>query len=298
MRRALVIILTLASLPLLGGSHGRHEFGSRSRNVRITTEDGEALTSCSQIEVWSSDQRVPVIEEDVPQVASLRSLKVHPPQNGGVRVTGDASAFAVKVCKASYSGGDARQITTSLRGDELTADIPDDTDAVVYYIVSAPRNATLDLETHNGEIGVRDFSGTLNARTQNGPISLKDVNGAITAEAVNGPVAFSGGSGTVKLDTQNGPLAIHLASGSWDRGTLDAHAQNGPLSLSVPTDYRSGVVVETDGRGPFSCRAEACRNARQRWEDDDSPRRVELGSGPQVIHVSTGNGPVAIRERD
>lgn len=299
MRRALAIILGLSAFPLVGGYHShRHEYSNHGSSVRITASDTEGLTSCSQIEVIFDGERVPVVEEEVAQVASLRSLKIHPPQNSGVRVTGsDSSTFGVKTCKA-MRGGDVRSITTSVRGDELTSDIPDDTDAVVYYIVSAPRNATLELETHNGEIGVTSFTGTLTAHTTNGPISLKDVNGTVVAEAQNGPVSFSGGSGTVKLDTQNGPLSIKLANGSWDGGALDAHAQNGPLSVSMPTGYRSGVVVETDGHGPLSCHAEACRNARRTWDEDDGPRRIELGSGTQVIHVSAGNGPVSVRERD
>jgi hypothetical protein len=46
-----------------------------------------------------------------------------------------------------------------------------------------------------------------------------------------------------------------------------------------------------------SCRAEVCRQARRTWDDSDN-RRIELGSGPTVIHVSTVNGPLSVRESD
>src|SRR5207244_4069771 len=83
-------------------------------------------------------------------------------------------------------------------------------------------------------------------------------------------------SGTVKLDAQNGPISVKLNGQSWPSGTLEAHAHNGPLSLKLPAGYRSGVVVESDGHGPVSCHAEACRNARRSYDDDDNmPRRIE-----------------------
>ena len=65
----------------------------------------------------------------------------------------------------------------------------------------------------------------------------------------------------------------------------------------MPSSFRSAVVVESEGRGPVSCRAEACRQARRTWDDEDN-RRIEFGSGPAVVHLSTVNGPVSVREYD
>jgi hypothetical protein len=283
MRRILAIVFSIAALPLLARSH--------NRDVTINTRDfDEPITRCDQIEVYYDGDRVPMIEEDVP-AAGLRSLRIHSSRNGGVRVTGwDQSSYSVKACKA----GNAR---VSSRGDEISAEIPEGDDAIVYFIVRAPRNGSLDLQALNGELGVHDFTGTLSARTTNGPISLSSVNGTITAEAHNGPITFKGGSGVVKLDATNGPITVKLDGDAWLGGSLDAHSHNGPLSLRVPNDYRSGVVVESDGHGPVSCRTEACGRARRTW-DDDTPRRIELGSGPAVVRLSTVNGPVSVREQD
>jgi DUF4097 and DUF4098 domain-containing protein YvlB len=299
MRRSLAILLSLAALSLFAGDHGGRHGYRNGRNVSISTstDDDEQVTRCDQIRVSYDGDRVPMVEESVP-VSGLRSLRVRPPQNGGVRVVGsNQSSYSVKACKATFLGRDARDIRVDLRGDELSASVPDDTDAVVYFLVSAPRNASLNLEAENGEIGVQDFTGTLTAHTTNGPISLKAVNGTIDAEAQNGPIAFSGGSGTVKLESHNGPVTIKLDGNAWQGGGLDAHSQNGPVSLKLPNNYRSGVVVESNGHGPMSCHAEACRQASRPW-DDDSPRRIELGSGPAMVRVSTNNGPVSVRERD
>ncbi len=187
-------------------------------------------------------------------------------------------------------------IHPSLRGNELTASGPADRRSVIYFLVRAPRGADLNLEASNGEIAVHNVSGTIVANTTNGPISIKQSSGTITADAQNGPINLAGGAGTVKLRARNGPIGVKLSGSAWD-GSIDAHTENGPISLKLPRDYRSGVVVESDGHSPFSCRAEACRQALRTWDDDDA-RRVELGSGATVVRMSTHNGPVSVRDRE
>jgi hypothetical protein len=298
MRRLLAIVLTLAAVPFFASyRNGYRDHRGHGRTVSISTDDdNEAVTRCSQIDVRYDGDRVPVIEQSVP-VSGVRTLRVRPPQNGGVRVVGwDQATYSVTACKATFIGRDARDITIEFRGDELTANVPDDTDAVVYFLVRTPRNASLDLEAYNGELGVQDFNGKLTAHTTNGPISLKQVSGTVDADAQNGPISLSGGSGVVKLEAQNGPISIKLDGASWANGSLDARTQNGPMSLKLPSDYRSGVVVQSDGHGPMSCHAEACRQAHRTW-DDDAPRRIELGSGTTAVRLSTVNGPVSVRER-
>jgi hypothetical protein len=111
------------------------------------------------------------------------------------------------------------------------------------------------------------------------------------------------------VQASNGPLSIQLDGNSWLGGTLDASTKNGPLSVKIPRGYNSGVVVESSGRGPLSCRAEGCeqwRAATRRaaddddddygWRDNDRARRIELGNGRADVHLSTVNGPVTIKD--
>jgi DUF4097 and DUF4098 domain-containing protein YvlB len=126
---------------------------------------------------------------------------------------------------------------------------------------------------------------------------VKDSSGTITASTVNGPISIDGGSGNVKLTATNGPLSVKLHGSFWD-GDLAASTQNGPVSLKLPRGYRSGVVVESLGHGPVSCRAERCAESRVREDDDDRLRRIELGSGPAAVHLSTVNGPVSVKDLD
>lgn len=291
MRRLIAALFLLAALPLF--ARVRHS----GRSLTINTENDDAVTRCSQIQVLYDGERVPVVEEEITAVRGLRSLNVRPPHNGGVYVSGsDDGTYSAKACKASLEG--ANDVRAEVRGNELSAEGAEDVDAVVFFIVRAPRNGTLGIDAHNGPVSVRDFDGTLDAHTNNGPLALHDVSGKVTVEAHNGPISFTGRSGTVKLEAHNGPISIKLDGNAWLEGSLDVHAHNGPLTLKVPSGYRSGVVVDSDGHGPVTCRAEGCRESRQRSWDDDWPRHIELGSGPAAVHLSVGNGPLSIKERD
>ena len=291
MRRLLPLLALLVFLPAFAHSH-------HGMNVNISTNNDEPLSRCDQIRVTFDDQRVPVVEETL-DTRGLRALTVHEARNGGIYVIPSTDGtYSVRACKASALN-DTSAIRTGIRGETVYAEGPDSSEWVVYFIVGAPRNASLDLSAINGPIAVRDVGGTITAHTQNGPLSLKNTTGTIDGSAVNGPVSFAGDSGNVKLRVENGPLSVKLSSDFWGSGSLDASTANGPLSLKLPGNYRSGVVVETDGNGPVSCHAEACRGVRAlRDDDEDRPRRIELGSGSMVVHLSTTNGPLSIKEHD
>lgn len=291
MRKTLLILGALA-LALTAQARGyRH-----NNSTTISIDDGEDITRCDQIRVTFDGERATMHEETLP-AASLRSLRAHASVNGGVRVTGwDRSDWSVVACRATAAGydGGARPY---LRGNELGVENDDDDrQSVVYFLVRAPRDATLDLDAHNGELAVQDISGSVTAHTQNGPISLKRIGGKVDAEAQNGPIGYSGSSGTVRLNAQNGPISVKL-DGTTFSGSLDAKTANGPLSLRIPRDYRSGVVVESDGHGPMKCHAEACRDARRTFDDDDN-RRIEIGSGPTLVRMSSTNGPISVKEKE
>ena len=91
---------------------------------------------------------------------------------------------------------------------------------------------------------------------------------------------------------------MELECNRWEEGRLDGHAVNGPLSLKISDDYRSGVRVDMAGHGPVSCPSAVCRSARrQSNEDSRSLEFGESGSDP-VIRLSTENGPVSVAPAD
>jgi DUF4097 and DUF4098 domain-containing protein YvlB len=267
---------------------------SRTGGVDIRIDRDLELTRCDQIAVSFDGVKAAVTEENLP-VSSLRSLKLVAGPHGGIRVTGWDGGYEVKACTASALGM-AGNVRVRVDGNEVRATGAADDQWVAYYIVRAPRNASLELQAHNGEVSVRDVSGTIAARTENGPLALKNVSGTIDGTTVNGPIAFSGGSGAVRLETTNGPIAVTLTDSDWTGGSVDAHTTNGPVSLRVPASFSAGIVAESQGHGPVSCKGERCPAIRAEIDrGGPTPRKLEIGAGPAVIRVSSVNGPVAVR---
>lgn len=160
----------------------------------------------------------------------------------------------------------------SVNGDEVRASGPENDDWVVYFIVETPRNATLDV------------SSTRHAHRAGEEWSALGEGLQWDDHRVDGQRSDLDRRRQRQREARDGDLA--------------ASTQNGPVSLKLPRGYRSGVVVESLGHGPASCRAERCTETRGREDDDDRLRRIELGSGPAAVHLSTVNGPVSVKDLD
>lgn len=287
MRRiAGLLILTLAATAALAHPHK----GSRSFSVR-----GEDCTADNF--QWDGDDAF--VEKQTIDGSALRSIKAsvtHAP----IAVLGDSSrGYSIDVCKAASTREALSAIRVSLDGDQLRATGPDEGRWLVTYRIHTPRNADVEVEASNGPLALQDVDGRVVARTKNGPLSLNNVSGDVDAITTNGPIHVTGGAGTLKVQAANGPLSVNLEGNSFN-GSLDASTKNGPLTVSVPRGYNSGVVVESNGRGPISCRAEDCGRLRATRGDDDDwddqPRRIELGSGATNVRLSTTNGPITIKD--
>lgn len=261
---------------------------------------------CSSRNFRWNDRNAHVARETI-DGRGLRSIKANV-TNAPVSVIGDSTGgYSIEVCKAAALAEDLDDIRVTLEGDELRATGPDDRRWTVLYRIHVPRNADVQVEARNGPVSFRDVDGTIVARSSNGPLSLTNVSGNIDATTKNGPISVRGGSGNMKVEATNGPLSVNLDGNSWQGGSLDASTKNGPLSVKIPRGYNSGVVVESSGRGPFSCHAEGCQQWRaeqRRAQDDDDDdygyhersRRVELGAGRADVRLSTVNGPVTIKD--
>ncbi len=311
--------VALASLALSSTTLEAH---TRSRSLTISVEDRAQVTDCSQVEIRYDDGETARSEEQFTAAKSaVSSLDVAAPENGGMMVQGwDRDEYSIKACKAAGAESSPsaqellRRVSVSFHGGHLTATGPSEEDAwVVYFIIRVPQGAAMALESHNGEIAVRnvsgkvtarshngpillaDCSGELQARTENGPISAKNSTGKIDAQAQNGPIDFSGSGRNVHLESQNGPLKIALAGTRWEGGELEARTENGPLTLALPQNYASSVRVEATGYSPFVCRAPACDQARGTWAENR--RGIQFGSEAPVVRMSTVNGPVKIESK-
>jgi hypothetical protein len=297
-RRSIFFLIAMSALLALGFTSARASRHHHSINISGGRRNPAA--NCFDLRIRFDDMDAVVrSEERTLTKAEAAVLQVNPHRNGGVQVVGwDNANYSVTACKAAAASGDAErilsQITMSIENGKVSTSGPgDDEEWTVYLLIRAPKSATIDMETMNGPLSFYDVDGKLTARAHNGPISLKNFSGDAEITAVNGPISLDGSQGNLRIHTENGPISVELEGNTWSGAGLTADAQNGPLTLKVPSGYQSSFVVESTNYAPVSCKASICDNARKTWDDDH--RRIEYGSSPAVIHLSTVNGPVSVQ---
>ena len=296
-----IYLVTL--IALLGMSFGvsKTRASSDHRHHSMSMGGGRdwPVKDCSDLRM-RFDERGAVVRSEEKTLAKneVSVLQVRPHHNGGVQVMGwDKDSYSVTACKAARADGDAEKILAEIHlvvdGAKVSATGPSYEDGwTVYLLVMAPKSASVDVETENGPVGIYDLGGKLMAHAHNGPISLKNFSGDADVTAVNGPISLEGSSGNVRVHTENGPISVDLAGTSWSGTGLSADAQNGPVTLHVPSGFTSSFVMESKGHSPMSCHASICGEARKTWDDDH--KRIEYGTGPAVIRLSTVNGPMSV----
>jgi hypothetical protein len=300
---AMPAMLAMPAVPAVPASPAEPGWPDWDHRHSMSISDGhhQPAADCSELHVRFDDRdAVMESEERTVTKADAPTLRVRPHKNGGVQVQGwDKDTYSVTSCKfASNEDGSAQrilaQMTLSVRNGEVSTNGPsDDGDWTIYLLIRAPKASVIDLDTANGPLSLYSVDGKLTAHATNGPITLRDFSGDADVRAANGPISISGSSGNVRIHTENGPISINLKGTTWSGTGLIADAQNGPLTLSVPSDYKSSFSVESRNYSPMSCHASICDNARKTW--DDNNRRIEYGGSPAMIRLSTVNGPVSIQ---
>ena len=294
--------LIFASAMILIGLSAAPAVPRHHHSVNIHGNGHHPITDCSDLHIEFDDHDAVVrSEEHTLTKAQAPVLKVHPHANGGTQVVGwDNANYSVTACKAVAPGSDAErmlsQITVTTENGTVSTHGPsgDDEDWTIFLLIRAPKAAAMELETTNGPISLYDVNGKLTAHAHNGPISVHNFSGDADVTAQNGPISIEGSSGKVQIRTQNGPIDVNLNGTSWSGSGLSADAQNGPVTLRVPSGFQSSFLVESTNHAPMSCHASICGSARKTW--DDEHRRIEFGSSPAVVHLSTVNGPVSVED--
>ena len=298
-RPAAPAVPAMPAIPALPAAPAAPDWVKHGWNRSTHWGDGQAA-DCSDLHIRLDGER-PTIQSEERTVSKAEApvLRVREVENGGVQVQGwDKDAYSVTACKAAVGGDAARllsQIKLAVQGGEVSVSGPhgDREDWTVYLLIRTPRSADIEVTAHNGPVSFYTVNGKITTRATNGPISMKDCSGEASVSAENGPISFSGTSGKLRLHTQNGPISVSLGA-NWDGSELVADAVNGPLTLRVPSGFKSSFLVESNGRGPVSCHASICSDARKTWDDDH--KRIEYGSGSPVIRLSTENGPISVAD--
>ncbi|HXY00052.1 MAG TPA: hypothetical protein VEI54_03965 [Candidatus Limnocylindrales bacterium] len=288
-------IVIWTAVALTAATHARpHHHGLTAFPVQEAP-----AAACADLHM-SFDHQEAVVQSEERTItkAEASTLHVHAEPNGGIQVEGwDKDTYSVTLCKAAEAGSDADSILSGIhlkfQNGELGVSGPSSRRRwSAHLLIRAPKAASLDVEVHNGPVSLRRVDGSLRVRAENGPVSVSDCTGELDLSSHNGPVTLEGNSGKQSIHTENGPVTVTLRGDSWSGPGLEARATNGPVSLRIPTGYKSGVVLESDGHGPFQCHASVCAEGRKTWDEDR--KRIEFGSGPTLVRVSTVNGPVTV----
>lgn len=275
-----------------------HTFCHRPASV-ISYSDDSPTAKCSDLQVrFDGHDTVVQTEERTITRSEAPLLRVQAESNGGVQVHGwDEDSYSVTLCKAAEAGSDAdstlSKIHLTFQNGELGVRGPSSPDRwSAHLLIRSPKAAALDLHVHNGPLSLHHVDGNVKLHAENGPVTVKDCSGELDLNSHNGPITLEGNSGKQSVHTENGPVTVSLEGDSWSGSGLEAHATNGPVTLRIPSGYKSGVVIESDGHGPFHCKASLCSEGRKTWEGDR--KRIEFGSGPTLIRISTVNGPLSV----
>ncbi len=270
----------------------------RSVAIAVSAVDFPA-ESCSDLRVrFDHHDAVLDSEERTITKSEAPTLHVRADSNGGIYVEGwDKDDYSVTLCKAAESGSDAQSILSQMhltfRNRELGVSGPPSSERwSAHLLIRAPKASNLDLQITNGPMRLYRVDGNLKVHAQNGPVTVAGCTGQLDLSSHNGPVTLEENGGQQNVQSENGPLTVSLSGDSWSGSGLDAHTTNGPVTLRVPSGFKSGVMLESDGYSPFRCDASACSEGRKTWDDDH--KRVEFGSGPTLVRVSTVNGPVSV----
>jgi hypothetical protein len=268
------------------------------QNLHVELPEGAG--SCADLQVHSSGRVAQAAEAFALPRNQVSVLQVENP-DGQIHARGwDRAEYSLEACRivAAQTQGDAdrllNEVAVSRAGSRFSATGPAGEAAAwqVVFILHAPTDAALDLETRNGPMDARAIDGALKARAANGPISIRDCSGSVEVHTDNGPISWRGGGGDVQLSANNGPISLRLSTEDWNGPRLEARTTNGPLSALLPETFRSGVRAETDSYAPLSCRLSACSGLRP---TETGNRRVLAFNGASAtVRLSTGNGPLSI----
>lgn len=270
----------------------------RHSTFTVSSSDELLANGCSDLHVrFDHREAVMQSEERTISKAEAPTLRITAESNGGVQVQGwENQAYAVTLCKTAEEGSDAEailsQIHLSFNNGELGIAGPSSPSHwSAHLLIRSPKDSALDVSMNNGPLNLQKVDGRIKVRAENGPVTVRECSGELDLSSQNGPLTLDGNSGKQTVHTHNGPVTLSLSGDAWVGDGLEAHAMNGPITLQIPAGYRSGVILETEGHSPFEC-ASVCSEGRRTWDDDH--KRIEFGTGPTLVRVSTINGPVSV----
>lgn len=149
-------------------------------------------------------------------------------------------------------------------------------------LVSAPKEADLNLETRIGGIAVSGVKGTLEADSSTGRVRMQDCEGTVKARTRTGSINLENVNGTVSARGATGSIGF---SGALSKGESWFRTSTGSIELALRG--KPDLTVEASTRlGRISCSPEL---AEARYERGRYTGRIGAGTGRLIAETKTGN---------
>jgi len=244
-----------------------------------------------EVRSWDRNEVLVEIERRAASTADAQALEVVTQQQGQ-RVTVEARGPS-----GNRSGGDVVHLG-SWRSPSVS------------FVVTVPRQVSLEARTGDGSIIARDLAGTVVLRsgdgairvervggdlrvdTADGAVTVRDLQGTLDLNTGDGGVDVSGRLDVARVHTGDGAVRLEAMTGSAMKGDWSIDTGDGSITLVVPPDFSAQLdAYSGDGR----ITASGIGNATPS-DDNDQPARLNaaLGSGGPVLRLRTGDGPITV----
>jgi len=231
-------------------------------------------------------------------VAGRADVRVHT-DDSSVRVTtSDTTQVQFRVTYegiATIQFGGKAQIDSQQNGNQvdLTARV---NPGVTFGIntrrmsteVSMPRNADLQLDTHDGRVEVSSLNGNITVRT---------ADGAIKASQLSGAIDLYTGDGDITVDTLKGDLKLHSDDGAIGAVNLDGKCAVSSKDGSIHVAGRFDSLDITSGDGGIVAKVAPGSRMSSTWNIRTADGRVELAVPKDFqadLDASTKDGHITL----
>ena len=230
-----------------------------------------------------NDSHVRFCEVREQSLASIANLDVDSGKNGGIHVKGwSRNSILIRTRVEAWAASDAEasdlghQVTVDIANARIRPDGPAPGDHSWWsasFEIFVPQTINLSLQTFNGGISISDVRGDLHVRAKNGGIHLNRLAGSISGATVNGAVH------------------LELAGNTWDGSQIELQTTNGGVTVAMPADYSAHIQTGTVNGSIRSDFPITVHGSIRSTSLD-----FNLGSGGPLIHVTTTNGSVKLKQ--
>jgi hypothetical protein len=234
-------------------------------------------------------------------VGAKPSLRVDT-NDAAIEITrGASNAISARVTTTGYPiGNGGLRISEHQDGDkvELSVHIPNQSgvhfhidwhDRRVRVEVQVPADTALDLHSSDGHINVDGTNAGARIDTSDGPIEVRNFSGSIRARTSDGHITVDGVLNEVYLHSGDGRVELTARQGStMDRDWL-IHTGDGRVEVKLPESFAAELFAHTgDGRITMDFPVTVSGSMER------SHLRGKLNGGGQLLEISTGDGSIHV----